>query len=266
MQRRRAFTLVELPALRASKRAAFTLVELLVVIGIIAVLISLLLPALGKAQRHARQVVCMSNERQLIQAVIMYAGDWKGVFPGGPGYMIKPPGPTGTNQYEPRLASWDTEAQNPYSCNADPQWGPTFLAKYVGKSTKIGGCPGEPDVNTTGSAFTSKRTSYWYSMSLVYKPEEVQFPGTFIGPLTPQTPQKLTSVRHPTSKIMIIERQSYHEKVFVQSDRGVFSNFAMGFVDGHVLYQNSKLLLDRDTNWTGRGTEEPGILGRDVPP
>ena len=102
-------------------------------------------------------------------------------------------------------------------------------------------------------------------MSLVYKPEEVQFAGTLIGPTTPQTPQKLASVRHPISKIMIIERQSYHERVFVQSDRGVFSNFAMGFVDGHVLYQSSKQLVDRDTNWTGRGTEEPGILGRDVP-
>jgi prepilin-type N-terminal cleavage/methylation domain-containing protein len=262
MQRRRAFTVVELPAV-SRKAAGFTLVELLVVIGIIAVLISLLLPALGKAQRHARQVVCMSNERQLIQAVIMYAGDWKGVFPGGPGYI--------NGVYFPRLASWDTEAQNPYSCNADPQYGPTFLAQYVSNSTKIGGCPGEPDVKTTGADFTNKRTSYWYSMSLVYKPEEVWNPsGSGITlPSTPQTPQKLASVRHPISKIMIIERQSYHEKVFVQSDRGVFSNFAMGFVDGHVVYQSSKLLLDRDTNWTGRGNldgpNEAGILGRDVP-
>jgi len=259
MRRRRAFTL-EAKALRLV-RQAFTLVELLVVIGIIAVLISLLLPALGKAQRHARQVVCMSNERQLIQAVIMYAGDWKGVFPGGPGYMLI----GGVSTYQPRLASWDTEAQNPYSCNADEKYGPTFLAKYVGKSTKIAGCPGEPDVNTAGADYTTKRTSYWYSMSLVYKPEEVQFPGTYIGLSTPQTPQKISSVRHATSKIMIIERQSYHERVFVQSNIGVYSNFAMGFVDGHVLYQSSKLLLDRDTNWTGRGTEEPGILGRDVP-
>ena len=96
---------------------------------------------------------------------------------------------------EPRLAAWDTEAQNPYSCNADPQWGPTFLAKYVSKSTKIGGCPGEPDINTTGASNLTNRTSYWYSMSLVYKPEEVQFPGTYIGPLTPQTPQKIRPVR-----------------------------------------------------------------------
>ena len=253
---------------------AFTLVELLVVIGIIAVLISLLLPALGKAQRHARQVVCMSNERQLIQAVFMYANDWKGVFPGGPGYRIFPP-PGGVLTYEPRLASWDTEAQNPYSCNSDEKWGPTFLAKYVGKSTKIGGCPGEPDVNTTGSDATSKRTSYWYPMSLVYKPEEVLFAGN-IGPLTAQTPQKLTAVRHPTSKLMIIERMSYHERMPLQinlAPKGVFSKFAMGFVDGHVIYESSQIILDgRDPNWTGRYDAnaaviaEPGILGRDIPP
>src|SRR5438552_656686 len=213
------------------RRRAFTLVELLVVIGIIAVLIALLLPALGKAQRHARQVVCMSNERQLIQAVIMYAGDWKGVFPGGPGFI--------NGVYYPRLAAWDTEAQNPYSCNADEQWGPTFLAKYVTKSTKIAGCPGEPDVQTTGTSFASKRTSYQYPMSLVYKPEEVQFPSMsgITGNAAPQTPQKLANVRHQASKIIIMEYKSYHERKVIRANGnapGVFSNFAIGFVDGHV--------------------------------
>jgi prepilin-type N-terminal cleavage/methylation domain-containing protein len=243
---------------------AFTLVELLVVIGVIALLIGILLPALSKAQRHARQVACTSNERQLLSALIMYAGDNQGRFPGGPGFRIVPPGPGGVNTYEPRLASWDTEAQNPYSCNSDPQWGPTFLAKYVGGSKQIGGCPGEPKISDTGSNNLANRTSYWYPMSLVYKPEEVTFAGN-ISNTTPQTPQKLTSVRHPSSKVLIIERKSYHERTITDADRGPFSFFNMGFADNHVVYLNSKIMIDRDINWTGRGTEAAGVLGRDVP-
>src|SRR2546421_1411411 len=63
-------------------RPGFTLVELLVVIGIIAVLIAILLPALSKAQSQARTVACLSNLRQLSASLMMYVGDNKGhVFP-----------------------------------------------------------------------------------------------------------------------------------------------------------------------------------------
>jgi len=58
-------------------RKAFTLVELLVVIGIIALLIAILLPVLSRAQRQARSVACRANLKQLATAAIMYAQDHK---------------------------------------------------------------------------------------------------------------------------------------------------------------------------------------------
>jgi len=69
---------------RAGKlRGAFTLVELLVVIGIIAVLIGVLLPVLGRAREQANRTRCLSNLRQLGQAMLMYANTYQDRLPNG---------------------------------------------------------------------------------------------------------------------------------------------------------------------------------------
>src|SRR5438045_9682184 len=65
------------------KKNGFTLVELLVVIGIIALLISILLPALGRARAQANSVWCQSNMRQMGTAIFMYAQAHNGRLPLG---------------------------------------------------------------------------------------------------------------------------------------------------------------------------------------
>lgn len=63
------------------RRHGFTLVELLVVIGIIALLISVLLPALNQARQAANMVKCQSNFKQIYNGLLMYTNDQKGMLP-----------------------------------------------------------------------------------------------------------------------------------------------------------------------------------------
>lgn len=92
-------------------RHAFTLLELLIVISIIALLISILLPALSRAREISNRTVCGSNMRQLGVAFLNYAQDFNGWFPVKPKF----------NDPNPRIQDLATVQHG-----ATPDWGPNF--------------------------------------------------------------------------------------------------------------------------------------------
>ena len=126
------------------RRSAFTLVELLVVIGIIAILVALLLPALQAARRQAATVTCAAHLRELGNAFGMYAHESNGYFPPA-SFQIQTGAPAGMIY---NIDGFD------YKLNVPALWD-SFIAKYVTK-TKQG-----VSSNSNESAADAKRTVIW---------------------------------------------------------------------------------------------------------
>src|SRR6478672_7387908 len=118
---------------RRPKATAFTLVELLVVIGIIAVLIGILLPALSRARAAARTVACSSNLHQLVMATQMFANEHGGSLP------------KAQNNGSNIMKGWNTRVGKTWEFS-EPFWAwEHVLLKYVKNNKQIFADPADPD-------------------------------------------------------------------------------------------------------------------------
>lgn len=163
------------------KRRAFTLVELLVVIGLIAILIGLLLPSLKRARESAYRVKCSSNLRQIVAGLLMYANENSGWFPS--------PGAGQVELYND-VVMWRRNGR-PFSESA--------IVKYLGvKTDAILFCP---------SRIEERRSNWYFPFNGPYKYSYSFNDGVLGNPSTPELkpPRRINQLRNSSETIVGVE-------------------------------------------------------------
>jgi prepilin-type N-terminal cleavage/methylation domain-containing protein/prepilin-type processing-associated H-X9-DG protein len=249
-----------------SAPSAFTLVELLVVIGIIAILVSVLLPTLSRARESANRISCMSNLKQVATAMFMYTEENHGWFPccavfgNGLGYGagVDYPGmPTGWNGWPEDWVVW--RGRQP----SDKFLG--SIAKYLGNpgSGKIMICPSDDTsyrkiLNGVGYYPYSYAMNSYLSFGTVYHPQaaapnnrpETASYGNMVYPA--DYAWKITQVRKSADKIIVYEEDDRA----IRDGRGQLQSPAVNTSNNNIsmlaIRHDSKRIQPDDVPTTGK--------------
>ena len=144
------------------KRPGFTLIELLVVVAILAVLIAILLPSLGRAREKAKAVACSSNLRQMGLAMVVYYQQNNNIFPtvGGTNAAAQNPTTSDWLLWQPQFRDVP-QGQPSVSTSGIGQY---MLSGSSGTSLKALYCPSD-DPNTRPNATAGRAFNYSYLLN-----------------------------------------------------------------------------------------------------
>src|SRR5687767_1486816 len=231
----------------------FTLVELLVVIGIIAVLIAILLPALQAARKQANSVACMSNLRQMGIAMTMYIHEWKHY----PGHIAQRAGTVEYAVWPTRLRKYMTGSQGVFKCPTQTtqfEWktGDTTPPVAIESDTGYGYKTGESLLLRNGGRF-SYGYNDWGAWNVQKDPPAGPGQRGLGGDLWDPASRELkaTRVKRPAEMIMIADNVPDGVWDFAIDPTNVFeapSPLHKGgsnvlWCDGHVTWKHQKELV-----------------------
>ncbi|MGP1273538.1 MAG: type II secretion system protein [Phycisphaerales bacterium] len=234
--------------LRRDRRGGFTLIELLVVIAIIALLIGILLPALGRARASAKTMLSLSNVRQITVALSTYANDYDGDYPPNINSIADENGNPGIYWYElPRIGQYLPQQQ-------DNDGGPgSTISETVGGGVMIS--PNHPDA---GRSYTMN----YFASSAV----NVNAGGRPIGPVKTVNGVQMrgfdSTAVYGSSMFLIADAWAPNGVETDEGDVVWFTNSAMGAagsVGPGQMFGAGAGVRDFPGNWTGGGR---GGVGR----
>ena len=244
-------------------RGGFTLIEMLVVVGIIALLISIALPAIGGARDRSRELGSSVNLRSIGQIFEMYTQSSDEFYPAPiPGQAYPDPNPR-----FPLITMSHWEASS--------RWASLFLEQYPwAEHEKMYLAPGAERDMSNQQVITTTFTSFHYSASFLGQPKiwsEEDFPGTEWDRLEQSVRQSM--VRYPSGKALMWDVEMPYIRRPLERDRfnNLLEKTPILFADQHV---ESRIPAEANpgvTNWAPYAAHShpflhntrDGVFGRD---